>query len=213
MKPFKPIILLALLSCVQVAVCQEKFSKIKIKLPAGNAERKAVIALMEADHFNAVEDGIIVEISEFAQQKLKASGYQFEVLIDDVTKHFVAESKKFFEQVKSGNRAAFETSGQRIQNFIPTPSFFSTNGLPPGSMGGFYTFSQMNTEMNDLVTAFPTLVQKTSIGTSIEGRNIWCLKISDNVSTDENNEPEVLYLGLQHAREAITGTSLIFFAQ
>ena len=71
----------------------------------------------------------------------------------------------------------------------------------------------MNTEMNDLVTAFPSLVQKTSIGLSIEGRNIWCLKISDNVITDENNEPEVLYLGLQHAREAITGTSLIFFAQ
>ena len=213
MKTIKPVILLALLSCVQLAVCQEKYSKIKIKLPAANAERKAVIALMEADHFNAVEDGIIVEISEYAQKKLKASGYQFEVLIDDVTKHFVAESKKFFEQAKSGNRAAFETSGQRIQNFIATPSFFSTNGLPPGSMGGFYTFSQMNTEMNDLVTAFPSLVQKTSIGLSFEGRNIWCLKISDNVTTDENNEPEVLYLGLQHAREAITGTSLIFFAQ
>ena len=80
-------------------------------------------------------------------------------------------------------------------------------------MGGFYTFAEMNAEMNALVAAFPALVQKTSIGISIEGRTIWCLKISDNASLDENNEPEVLYLGLQHAREAITGTSLIFFAQ
>ena len=213
MKTVKPIILLTLLLCAHVSFSQEKFSKIKIKLPASVAERNAVLAIMDADHFNAVDDGIIVEIGEHAQQKLRASGYQFEVLIDDVTKHFQEESKKFFQQAALGNRAAFETSGQAIGNFIATPSFFSTNGLPPGSMGGFYTFSQMNTEMNDLVTAFPTLVQKTSIGLSIEGRNIWCLKISDNVSVDENNEPEVLYLGLQHAREAITGTSLIFFAQ
>ncbi|HRO71077.1 MAG TPA: M14 family metallopeptidase, partial [Chitinophagaceae bacterium] len=86
------------------------------------------------------------------------------------------------------------------------------NGLPPGSMGGYYTFSQMNSKMDELVATFPNLVQKTSIGLSVEGRDIWCLKISDNVTNDEE-EPEVLYLGLQHAREAITGTSLIFFAQ
>lgn len=192
---------------------QEKFSKIKIKLPESQSERRNVIAMMDADHFNSEGDGIIAEISEHAQKKLQASGYQFEVLIDDVTKYFVEQSKQFFKQAASGNRAAFETSGQSIRNFIPTPSFFSTNNLPPGSMGGFYTLAEMNAEMNGLVAAFPSLVQKTSLGLSIEGRDIWCLKISDNVSTDENNEPEVLYLGLQHAREAITGTSLIFFAQ
>ena len=213
MKTTKHFLFLIFLFCFQAAVAQQKFSKVKIKLPASPAERSAVIAMMEADHFSPEGDGIVAEISEYAQKQLRAAGYSFEVLIDDVTKHFVEESKKFFRQGISGNRTAFETSGQSIRNFIATPSFFSTNGLPPGGMGGFYTFSEMNTEMNDLVTAFPGLVQKTSIGLSIEGRDIWCLKISDNVTADENNEPEVLYLGLQHAREAITGTSLIFFAQ
>jgi carboxypeptidase T len=213
MKTTKQVIFLIFLIWFQAAEAQQKFSKIKIRLPESAAERRAVIAMMDADHFNTVDDGIIAEISEYAQKQLRAAGYPFDVLIDDVTKHFVEESKKFFRQGASGNRAAFETSGQSIRNFIATPSFFSTNGLPPGGMGGFYTFSEMNTEINALVTAFPALVQKTSIGLSIEGRDIWCLKISDNVSSDENNEPEVLYLGLQHAREAITGTSLIFFAQ
>lgn len=41
---------------------------------------------------------------------------------------------------------------------------------------------------------------------------IYAVKISDNVTTDEP-EPEVLYTGLQHARERIGGTSLIFFMQ
>jgi murein tripeptide amidase MpaA len=213
MKTKKLFILALLLSFVQMAGAQEKFSRIKIKIPENITDRNAVIAMMEADHFSSEGDGVVAEISEFAQKKLLAAGYKFDVLIDDVTKHFVEQSRSFYKQAASGNRAAFETSGQSIRNFITTPSFFSTNGLPPGSMGGFYTFSQMNAEMNDLVAAFPGLVQKTSIGLSVEGRDIWCLKISDNVSTDENNEPEVLYLGLQHAREAITGTSLIFFAQ
>ena len=213
MKPINPLLLALLLTLVQIAGAQEKFSKIKIKLPESQAERNTVIAMMDADHFNSEGDGIIAEISEYAQKKLRASGYRFDVLIDDVTKQFIEESKTFFKQAAAANRTAFETSGQSIRNFISTPSFFSTNGLPPGGMGGFYTFTEMNAEMNGLVAAFPSLVQKTSIGLSIEGRNIWCLKISDNVSSDENNEPEVLYLGLQHAREAITGTSLIFFAQ
>lgn len=213
MKTLKPIILAVVLLLVQMSEAQEKFSKIKIKLPEAVAERNAIFAMIDADHFSSEGDGIIAEISEYAQKKLRESGYQFDILIDDVTKHFVEQSKLFFKQAASGNRAAFETSGQSIRNFISTPSFFSTNGLPPGAMGGYYTFSEMNTAMNALVSAFPTLVQKTSIGLSVEGRNIWCLKISDNVSVDENNEPEVLYLGLQHAREAITGTSLIFFAQ
>ncbi len=213
MKTIKPLLLSILLSLFQMAAAQHKFSKIKIKLPETMAERKAVIAMMDVDHFSSEGDGIVAEISEYAQEKLLASGYSFEVLIADVTKHFVEQSRSFFRQAALGNRAAFETSGQSIRNYINTPSFFSTNGLPPGGMGGFYTFAEMNTEMNGLVAAFPALVQKTSIGISIEGRNIWCLKISDNASSDENNEPEVLYLGLQHAREAITGTSLIFFAQ
>ena len=64
MKTIKPVILLALLSCAQIALCQEKYSKIKIKLPVSIAQRKAVLEIMDADHFNAVDDGIIVEISK-----------------------------------------------------------------------------------------------------------------------------------------------------
>src|SRR6185436_6115168 len=47
----------------------------------------------------------------------------------------------------------------------------------------------------------------------VGGRNIWVIKISDNVATDEANEPELLYMGLQHCREAIGGSSMIFFMQ
>ena len=63
-----------------------------------------------------------------------------------------------------------------------------------------------------LQTANPGLVTRFSIGNSDAGTPIYGVKISDNVGTDEN-EPEVLFTGLQHAREAISGTSLIFYMQ
>jgi predicted transcriptional regulator len=49
----------------------------------------------------------------------------------------------------------------------------------------------------------PTIVKKFSIGKSYQGRELWAAKISDNVNTDEN-EPEVMFDSLTHAREHIT---------
>jgi murein tripeptide amidase MpaA len=49
---------------------------------------------------------------------------------------------------------------------------------------------------------------KFSIGTSIEGRDLWAIKVSDNPGTDEV-EPEVFYTGIHHAREPISAEVLL----
>ena len=43
-----------------------------------------------------------------------------------------------------------------------------------------------------------------SIGVSVEGRQIWAIKISDDPSVDDENEPDILFVGLHHAREWIS---------
>ncbi len=48
--------------------------------------------------------------------------------------------------------------------------------------------------------AHPTIARRFSIGTSYKGKQLWAMKISDNVAVDEN-EPEVLYDGGHHADE------------
>lgn len=204
-----------------IALSQEKYSRVKVYGLTDKTDRSNMIGLLEIDHYHAGEAGSIeATISERALNLLKRSGYRYEILIDDESAHFVEQSKLFFEQNKNGipdasirpNLMGFEQSCQTVNTIIPTPSLFSTNGLPPGAMGGYYTYTEMVTKIDQLVSLYPTLVQKINIGTSIEGRTIWAVKISDNVSTDEA-EPEVLYTALQHAREAITGTSMIFFMQ
>ena len=61
----------------------------------------------------------------------------------------------------------------------------------------------MVAEIHAVAAAHPVIVQVFSIGKSYQGRDIWAAKISDNVATDEN-EPEVLFDALHHAREHLT---------
>ena len=72
-----------------------------------------------------------------------------------------------------------------------------------GVGGAYHTQEEAYSDMNDVATANPSICTLQSIGTSIEGRDIWAMKISDNVGTTED-EPRVLYLGCHHAREIIT---------
>ncbi|MBN2381920.1 immune inhibitor A [bacterium] len=81
----------------------------------------------------------------------------------------------------------------------------------PGSMGGFHTFDEVISYIDNLHTTYPGIVSaKFSIGTSIQGRSIWCYKVSDNVTFDEN-EPEVFYNALIHAREPQGMECLLYY--
>ena len=80
-----------------------------------------------------------------------------------------------------------------------------------GSMGGYYTLDEIYEHLIDLSTNYPSLVGDIQvIGSSLEGRDIWAIKLSDNVDIDED-EPEVLYTGLHHAREPMSYMNLFYF--
>jgi hypothetical protein len=79
------------------------------------------------------------------------------------------------------------------------PSGVKAFDFPP-SDSNYHTYAEQVADIDATVAAYPSIAQKFSIGTSYEGRQIWAVKISDNVATDEN-EPEVLFTHGQHARE------------
>ena len=62
------------------------------------------------------------------------------------------------------------------------------------------TFDEMQLELRGIASNYSNIAMLTSIGKSWEGRDIWCLEISDNPGVDEK-EPGVLFMGLHHARE------------
>lgn len=73
-----------------------------------------------------------------------------------------------------------------------------------GNFGIFHTYSEMVSELNGVHFQFPGITSAPfSIGQSHEGRNLWAIKVSDNPSVDED-EGEVLFDGVHHAREIMT---------
>ncbi|HEV8111902.1 MAG TPA: M14 family metallopeptidase [Planctomycetota bacterium] len=82
-----------------------------------------------------------------------------------------------------------------------------------GSMGGFKTLAEIGAEMDRLAATYPTIVSpKFSIGTSVEGRAIWAMRISDNPAIDEPGEAIAVFDALHHAREPMGGEALLLFA-
>ena len=80
-----------------------------------------------------------------------------------------------------------------------------------GSMGGYYTFSEIEENLDELSNTYPDIISnKISIGETLEGRDIWAIKVSDNPGQNEN-EPEALYTGLHHAREPMSYMNLFYF--
>ena len=70
----------------------------------------------------------------------------------------------------------------------------------PAGYSGYHTYAEVAAAAKAVETAHPDIARRFSIGKSYKGREIWAMKISDNVGTDEA-EPEVLYEGGTHADE------------
>ena len=79
------------------------------------------------------------------------------------------------------------------------------------TMGGFLTLSEIEAYLDGLAATYPTLCSpKFTIGQSIEGRDQWVVKISNNPLVDEA-EPEIFYNSLIHAREPAGAAALLAF--
>ena len=116
--------------------------------------------------------------------KLLSKGLDIDILIPDLTSYY-----------KERNRPA------------------TSRDFPLGSMQGNYTWDELNNRFNELLDLYPNIIsERLIIGQSIEGRDIWAFKISDNPNIDED-EPEVLYTSLIHAREPLSMMSLFYFTQ
>jgi len=89
-----------------------------------------------------------------------------------------------------------------IQNYFPIST-------PPGL---YHTYDEMTALLQGLATNHSDIMSLASIGKTYEGRDLWMVKLSDNVSEDED-EPEILFMGAHHGKEKPSYEVLIFFIQ
>lgn len=145
-------------------------------------------------------------ISDFSSAEIKAmrdAGFTVEIQIEDVKQFYVSRNA---------------VSGPTRNTICPPPAGQNPEPIVPsnfqlGSMGGFFTYQEMLDQLDLMATLYPNLISARdtiSNFTSVESRPIYWLRISDNANSDEN-EPEVLYSAIHHAREPLSLSNTIFY--
>ena len=106
--------------------------------------------------------------------------------------------------------AALEALGLVVEVLIPDmEEYYASQREGYRNFGDLYTYDEMIIHLDEIHAQYPEITTaRFSIGQSHEGRDLWAIKISDNPGLDED-EPEVLFDALHHAREPITVNVLI----
>ncbi|OKK20819.1 carboxypeptidase [Streptomyces sp. CB00455] len=92
---------------------------------------------------------------------------------------------------------------------LPGPPDRSLPGIAAGTQdfpsadAKYHNYAEATAEIDQRIAQYPGIMSKQVIGKSYQGRDLFAIKISDNVATDEA-EPEVLFTAHQHAREHLT---------
>jgi hypothetical protein len=176
----------------------QNYKQVKIYL-SGRADVKILYeAGLEIDHGEFTKDNaLIVFLSDREFIKLKETDFKYEILIDNWFEHY--KSRPVLSKTQE---QAFIDESVRTNN---------VSGFGFGSMGGFYTLDEVIAKLDEMRMLYPNLISaKDSIGSSVEGRTIYAVKISDNPDESEN-EPGVLYTALHHAREPMSMMQMIYF--
>jgi len=100
------------------------------------------------------------------------------------------------------NGRAVISAGMLISAFLLMGGRCDNNGGQNPDAGLYHTYAEINDELHKLAADHPPIARVSSIGKSVEGRDLWAIKISDNVTQDEP-ESTVVFVGGHHAREWI----------
>ncbi len=198
LRPILLCIIFSFLSIAHASAQQVEHHRIEVKL-----EQKDLVALhekgLDVDHFHYENGKMTAEVSAIDLELLKKEGFRYKMLIKNLGKNIVKHNRKI------DRKAARRKNRTAALNIAP-PANFSL-----GSMGGMHTFTEMEAVLDKMQSLYPDLIStKTSIGTTEEGRPIYMVRISDNPDVDEE-ESELLFTALHHAREPIGLSQLLFF--
>ena len=194
---------------------QEKYQRAKIFYNQAE-ELKELDALGIAIDHVTHKQGVFI-ISDFSVSELelaKNAGFSVEILIEDSKEYFIERNVLNISPKSSIN--CEDTNSSNYE----TPENFSL-----GSMGGYFTYQEILDQLDLMKTLYPELItEKENISDyltegepddsttpPIGGNGIKWVKISDNPENSSEEEPQILYTAIHHAREPNSLSQLIFY--
>ncbi len=104
----------------------------------------------------------------------------------------------------------FLTSAKPIFGDVTDTEFTnSTTNIPYH----YFTYEEMTKLLQNLSINHGDIMRLESLGKTYEGRQIWSVKLSDEVEVDDDTEPGVLFLGAHHGNEKPSFEVVIHFIE
>jgi carboxypeptidase T len=171
--------------CATCLLAQERWSKVRIQVPDAGTFLRLVELGVEFEGSHGKPGGSIEgTVSSDALASLRSEGFVPEVLIEDLTAYYAS----------------------RLE-----PGAVNALGFGYGSMGGYYTVSEIGQQLDSLRHLHPGVVgTRDSIGTSLQGRPIWAVRMTADPDIP-STRPQVLYFAMQHPREPMGMMTLLYF--
>ncbi len=181
------------------ALSAQTYKKVAIDI-SGINQLKTLIKLgviTDAPVFGKDKSSVEVFINPAQQKILDENGFNYNILISDWKKYYASRPKMTESEKNRAKRYSYQK--------------FGVKGFDFGSMGGFLTADEVYQKLDDMYANYPNLItQKDTLGVTILGNPMYYVKISDNPNVDED-EPEVFYNSLIHAREPEAMMQMIYF--
>lgn len=160
-------------------------------------------------------------VSDDEIQLLNNRLIDYNILVSDASTYYANRSANDYNNAENQLRLSKEAAPQPIhlQRLLEgnddciVDNFATPQNFNLGSMGGMLKYSEILAELDEMAQKYPNIISvKKAISQkrTVEGRPIYYVKISDNPNQNEN-EPEVLYDALHHAREPNGMMNLIFY--
>lgn len=182
-----------------IAQEQGVYQRVKISLTNKEVSLLAQTGIDITEGIYKAGHSLQTDLSLDEVEKVKAAGFEVSVVIDDVAAFYVE---------RAAAEASIEIQRSAADEF-PVPANWSY-----GNMAGYYTYDQVMERLDFMAATWPDLVSvKQPINPDLPSHNgnpVYYVKISDNVNEAEN-EPQVLYTSLIHAREVISYQQMIYF--
>lgn len=104
-------------------------------------------------------------------------------------------------------RLKFQGFRLEILEWQPNPPQFSSDAK---TLGTYHSYDAVTTMLTGFADSYPGICRLHNLGSSVQGRSIWALKITDNPDVDEE-EPEFKYVSTIHGDEPLGTEMCLYF--
>lgn len=201
-------------TALRSVAASEIYSQIEIFYEEGNIEKSFELLQklgVDPEHFHVENNeqgsnrfSIILHVSSSQRKKIDSSGLKYRVIIENETENFK----------KKNASAASEKTEFSFDKCLPPTKYDVPINFKLGSMGGHFTYIEILEHLDNMHAKYPSIISKRFVLDSTikthYGNFIYAVKIGNSPEIPED-EPEILYTGVHHAREPLSVSSLIYF--